>query len=136
MQLSCNCGTLAHMRLTKHRKDLLSVLQSHPGTLSVSQIHTQLPHMDKVTIYRNLELFVTEGLIKKLNLGGDEATFEYQTHPHHHAVCTNCDTVVHFDIPDTVIKKYLNVPDFAISGIELVVHGTCAHSTKQLLAKK
>lgn len=124
------------MRLTKHRQVILATIQSHKGTLSASQIHTLLPSIDKVTIYRSLELFVTEGLIKKLNLGGSEATFEHQSHPHHHAVCTVCDTVVHFDIPDYVIKKYLNLPSFAISDIEVVVHGTCAHSTKKVSHKK
>lgn len=119
------------MRFTKHRQVILATLQSHHKTLSASQIHTLIPTMDKVTIYRNLELFVSEGLIKKLNLGGNEATFEYQSHPHHHAVCTDCDSVVHFDIPDSVIKKYLNLPNFVISDIEVVVHGTCAHSTKK-----
>ena len=124
------------MRLTKHRQHILDTLQSHLGTLSASQIHSLLPDIDKVTIYRSLELFVSEGLIKKLNLGGTEATFEYQSHPHHHAVCTDCDSVVHFDIPDSVIKKYLNLPNFVISDIEVVVHGTCAHSTKKMSEKK
>lgn len=123
------------MRLTKHRQIMLDTLQLQQRTLSASQIHSLLPMIDKVTIYRNLELFVTEGLIKKLNLGGTESTFEYQTHPHHHAVCTNCETVVHFDIPDSIIEKYLNLPNFAISEIEVVVHGTCAHSTKKTLPK-
>ena len=118
------------MRLTKHRQVILDTLKSQHETLSASQLHALLPDIDKVTIYRSLELFVSEGLIKKLNLGGAEATFEYQSHPHHHAVCTNCDQVVHFTIPDQVIEKYLNLPNFVINDIEVVVHGTCAHSTK------
>lgn len=120
-----------YMRLTKHRQDILSTLKSHHEALSANQIHDLLPHIDKVTIYRTLELFVSTEVIKKLNLSDNEATFEYQTHPHHHAVCSHCDTIIHFNIPDTVIKKYLNLPHFAINGIELVVNGTCAHSTKK-----
>ena len=124
------------MRLTKHRQVILDTLQSHPGTLSATQLHDLLPNMDKVTIYRNLELFVSEGLIKKLNLGSGEAAFEYQSYPHHHAVCTDCNQVVHFDIPDSVIKKYLNLPNFAISDIEVVVRGTCAQSTPKRTLRK
>ena len=53
------------MRITKHRQEILDTLDKSENTLSASDIHALLPHINLVTIYRNLEKFVSEGLIKK-----------------------------------------------------------------------
>ena len=96
--------------------------------MSASELHQALPHINLVTIYRNLEAFVLAGTIKKLHFGGDEARFEYQAHPHHHAVCDDCSRVIHFKINETALVKELNIPNFDIKNIELVVHGECRHA--------
>ena len=43
---------------------MLEVLKKHHGTLSAADIHSKLPEIDLVTIYRNLDLFVKEKMIK------------------------------------------------------------------------
>ncbi len=116
------------MRLTKHRKEIIATLEKSHGALSASTIHKLLPAIDQVTIYRNLDLFVAEGIIKKLHLDGNEATYEYQAHPHHHAVCSDCKKVIHFDAPDEKIKALLGLKEFSITGLELTVRGTCKHA--------
>ena len=116
------------MRLTKHRQEIITTLKKTHGTLSVNDLRKLLPTIDTVTIYRNLDLFVTEGIIKKLHISGNEATYEYQAHPHHHAICNNCDRVIHFNATDDRLKKTLNIPDFDITSIDLVVRGNCHHS--------
>ncbi len=114
-------------RHSKKREQILAVLQTAKTALSVVQIREQLPAIDQATIYRNLDLFVQEGLIKKLHLGGSESLFEFQGHPHHHAVCTNCERVIHFTAPDDKIKKLLGLTDFEVTELELTVRGTCNH---------
>lgn len=113
------------IRITKKRQQILDVLKQYPGTLSAAQIHAQLPQIDLVTIYRNLELFVTEKLIKQIHLGTDEAQYEYQREPHHHAVCTDCEKIIHFTAPDAKIKKLLGLEDFQVDDIEVIVRGIC-----------
>ncbi len=116
------------MRLTKHRKEIIATLKKSHGTLSASDIHKLLPGIDQVTIYRNLDLFVADGVIKKLHLGGSEATYEYQETPHYHALCDNCDRLVHFEANTEALKKQFRIPHFAIKNIEIVLHGTCTHA--------
>lgn len=116
-----------NFRLTKNRKAILDVLKESGGALSAAEIHAQLPEMDLVTVYRNLELFTKEKLIKELHLGTDEAQYEYQAKPHHHAVCTNCDRVIHFEASDQQLKKLLCVKDFKIDEVEVTVRGVCKH---------
>lgn len=114
-------------RRSQKRDDILAILKSHHGALSAAAIHVQLPSIDLTTIYRNLELFATEGIVKKLHLKGNEAMFEFQSHPHHHAVCVECDKVIHFKAPDEKIKKLLGLENFHIDELEVTVKGKCYH---------
>lgn len=115
------------MRLTKHRQEILDTLADCHGALSARELHSLLPHINLVTIYRNLEAFAESGMIKKLHLDGNEAVFEQQSEPHHHAVCTNCDNVMHFTIDEKKLAEALDLKGFAIEDVEIVVRGTCTH---------
>lgn len=113
--------------LTTKRKKILAVLKNTHGTLSAAKIHEQVPDIDLVTIYRNLDLFTKEKLIKQVYLGAEEAQYEFQNEPHHHAVCTNCEKVIHFSAADNKIKQLLKIKDFSVEEIEVVVRGVCVH---------
>jgi Fur family peroxide stress response transcriptional regulator len=115
-------------RYSQKREDIKSTLMTNHGALSAAQIHATLPHIDLTTIYRNLEKFVEEGHVKKLILDGVEALYEYQTHPHHHAICDDCHKVIHFTAKDDRLKKLLQVEGFTIDTVEVTVHGTCEHT--------
>ena len=88
-------------------------------------VHYQ-PEIDLTTIYRNLDLFTHDGLVKKLNLGDGEAQYEYKEDDHHHAICIDCDKVIHFTAPDEKIMELLEVKDFKPDGLEITLRGKCA----------
>lgn len=115
------------VKLTAKRNRILKVLKKHSGTISAAGIHNKLPEIDLVTIYRNLDLFVKEKMIKKIHLGTEEAQYEYQSEPHHHAVCTDCNKVLHFTASEEKIKVLLEIEDFKVDEIELTVRGICTH---------
>ncbi len=112
-------------RMTTKRQEILDVLKKRHGTMSAADLHASLPHTDLVTIYRSLELFVNEKIIKQFHLQSGEAQYEYQTEPHHHAVCTTCERVIHFTAPDQKLKKFLGIEDFDVDEIEVTVKGIC-----------
>lgn len=114
-------------RHSKKRDNILNVLKQRHTALSVAELHKSLPEMDITTIYRNLELFIKDGVIKKLNLSGDEAVYEYTEKAHFHAVCTDCDKVLHFTAPEKEIEKLLNLKDFETESIEITIRGKCLH---------
>lgn len=114
-------------RHSKKREQILSVLKKEHGALSASDIHAKLPDLDLTTIYRNLDLFVSEGEVKKLQLGSKEAQYEYAREPHHHAVCTECERVIHFTAPDDKIKQLLGIKEFQVDALEVTVRGICKH---------
>lgn len=113
------------IRLTDKRKQILQVLKHQHGTMSVKDIHNKLPKIDQVTIYRSLDLFVKNKLIKEVHLGKEGMLYEYQTEPHHHAICDDCRKVRHFTAPDEKIKKLLGLEDFEVEEIEVIVKGVC-----------
>ena len=114
-------------RHSKKREEIKTILLNQHGALSAATMHTTLPHIDLTTIYRNLERFVEEGTVKKFNLDGTETLYEYQVHPHHHAICTDCGEVIHFTAPDEKIKQLLGLTGFAITDLEVTVRGLCSH---------
>ena len=63
-------------RYSKKREQILEVLTSVHGALSAHDIHAKLPALDLTTIYRNLDVFVEDGTVKKLQLGGKEPLYE------------------------------------------------------------
>lgn len=114
-------------RYSQKREKILETLKHSHGALSATELHKKLSGMDLTTVYRNLELFVKDGLVKKLHFGNDEAVYEYTEEAHHHAVCTDCDKVIHFSAPDQEIKKLLDLKGFNTDSIEITVRGTCRH---------
>jgi Fe2+ or Zn2+ uptake regulation protein len=115
------------VRLTKKRLAILEVLKKQKTALSAAEVHELVPDVDLATIYRNLEYFTNEKMIKKLQLDSQEARFEFQHEPHHHAVCSECERVIHFTAPDEKIKKLLGIKGFEIDELEVTVRGTCNH---------
>jgi len=114
-------------RLTKKRQAILDALKSKKTVLSAADVHALVPDVDLATVYRNLEHFTNQKIIKKLQLGSQEALYEYQEKPHHHAVCTECERVIHFTAPDEKIKKLLGIEDFDVDELEVTVRGVCNH---------
>lgn len=112
-------------RRSKKRDAILEALKVAHVPLSVAAIHERLPDIDVVTIYRNLELFAEEKMVRKFHFAGAEAHFEFQSEPHHHAICLDCDKVLHFKAPDKKIIALLNLGDFDAEDLEVIVRGKC-----------
>jgi len=111
-------------RLTKKRQAILDVLKNKQAALSAAEVHALVPDIDLATVYRNLEHFTKVKAIKKLQLGTQESRFEYQHEPHHHALCSRCEKVIHFTAPDKKIIKLLGLEGFDIEELEVTVRGT------------
>lgn len=114
-------------RHSKKWEQILKVLKQQHGALSAADIHAKLTSLDLTTIYRNLDVFVADGEVKKLLLNGKEALYEYAHEPHHYAVCTECERVIHFTAHDDKIKKLLGITDFQVDELEVTVRGICNH---------
>ncbi len=93
------------MRVTNERLALLDEIFSQHGHLDAEQLFERMKAHDhkssRATVYRNLELLVECGLVRKYRLGRNRYLYEH-VHPgqsHDHITCRNCGQVVEFVSP-------------------------------------
>ena len=86
-----------NMRLTSQRQVILEELKkvkSHPTANEVYDIvRKRLPRIGLGTVYRNLDLLAKKGIIKKLEVGGEQKRFDGDISPHYHFRCVECNRV-------------------------------------------
>ena len=86
-----------NMRLTSQRQVILEELQkvtSHPTANEVfDMVRKRLPRIGLGTVYRNLDLLSERGIIKKLEVGGEQKRFDGDTSKHYHVRCVECGRV-------------------------------------------
>lgn len=120
------------MRLTNQRQVLLQVLNMQPGHPSADEVYERvrqkLPRVSLGTIYRNLELMSSEGLIRKIDLGCGMKRYDSKAEYHSHFKCTLCDSIE--DIPENACGNYFDFDhewffDRKIEQSRLDVYGVC-----------
>lgn len=116
----------------KKRSAILSCLQSthsHPSAEMVYELLQQThPDISLATVYRNLNLFKSQGLIRSLGSVDGAERFDAVTTPHVHFLCTLCGEVT--DMPE--VKLPLELGQAAqeqtgcqVDGCQLLFTGLC-----------
>lgn len=113
------------MKLTPKRKHILDALEKKHTMISARDLAASVPEIDQATIYRNLDLFVKEGLVNKYVFDGSESVYEYAEPNHHHAVCNDCEKIRHIHAPDAKIMDLLGLSDFDPQSVQITVRGKC-----------
>ncbi len=83
-------------RATPGRVALLTFLSTAKKPLTASEIQNQLPYtIDKVTLYRALEDFVTAKFVTRVHLHNSSTYYELirDNHHHHHIICEKCGKI-------------------------------------------
>ena len=80
------------IKITSPRQKIADWLEKKDGIFSVGEINKKIKTIDKVSIYRNLELFQKEKIITPvINLNGEQFYEKNQAKDHHHhVICTEC----------------------------------------------
>ncbi|MDB5170068.1 MAG: transcriptional regulator, Fur family transcriptional regulator, ferric uptake regulator [Candidatus Saccharibacteria bacterium] len=118
-----------HVSLTKPRKQIYEVL-SHNEPLTMQELITSLPQIDKTTAYRTVALFESLGIVQRLQIGWKyklELSNQYQDH-HHHITCLQCGQTVALPEDEVIEERLLALA--AVQGFEpkdhqLEVRGLC-----------
>jgi Fur family ferric uptake transcriptional regulator len=128
-------------RLTRQRRLIFSILESAKTHLNAKQILEQArrsdPGIDQVTIYRNLSVLKSLGVVDELDLlhlKGDEHYYEArQMRAHSHVACLACGQVFEFYTPamkkiDQELERECN---FTVSFSRIEIGGYCAECRKK-----
>lgn len=91
------------------RSAILTCLRNthaHPSAEALHQLlQKEHPDISLATVYRNLALFKSQGLIQSLGTVGGIERFDANTEPHVHFICSSCDAVI--DLPQMEVPEQL-----------------------------
>lgn len=79
-------------KLTPSRRQIFDWLDTHPGLFSANHILEANNRLDKVSVYRTLELLETLDIIRRAATVDDQLLYELHNHDehHHHIICIHC----------------------------------------------
>jgi len=90
-------------RMTKQRrviKEILCSTKSHPTADWIyEEARKVLPDISLGTVYRNLQVLLSEDNIQELNYGKGYSRFDGNPRPHYHFVCKQCGRVYDVEMP-------------------------------------
>ncbi|MDR1901540.1 MAG: transcriptional repressor [Treponema sp.] len=88
---------------SKKREAILEVIRStecHPSAQWVyDKLKPVIRDLSLATVYRNINLFIKEGLVVSCGVVGGEERFDGTTSPHPHTICVHCGKVADTPIP-------------------------------------
>lgn len=93
-----------HLRRTPQRDAIVRLAFSGNEHFTADELFERIRHTDarssRATIYRTLSLLVEAGLLREIDLGGDQTTYDpnFLDRPtHNHLVCIDCGRIVEFE---------------------------------------
>ncbi|MCC8026452.1 MAG: transcriptional repressor [Clostridium sp.] len=90
------------LKYSRQRESIKASLMNrhdHPTADALyASIREEFPNISLGTVYRNLNLLVETGEIRKLTCGDGADHFDGNTMPHYHFICKECNQVYDMDL--------------------------------------
>lgn len=120
--------TLKYSRQRESIKACLMTRHDHPtADIVYTCIREEFPNISLGTVYRNLNLLVELGEIRKLTCGDGKDHFDADTTPHYHFVCKECGAIS--DLPlaffEDLNARAENCPNGEIESHVVYFYGKC-----------
>ena len=116
----------------RKRNAILSCLRSTTSHPSAEMVHDMLqqdhPDISLATVYRNLSLFKTQGIIQSLGMIHGIERFDGNTNPHVHFVCNCCSAIMdlhQMDAPQRLCSEAAQHIGGQVDSCQLMFFGTC-----------
>ncbi len=108
------------------KNQILNLLENLEVPVSVPEILSKIP-ANKTTIYRELNQFLSKGLINEIEFGDGKKRYESKNRDHHHhLVCKNCGKVENLEINEKVLlNKLKKQTNFLIENHSIEFFGKC-----------
>lgn len=115
------------MKQTRQKSMILENVMNRHDHPTAEMVYRNLkeidPNLSLATVYRNLNTFAEKGLIRKIELPNQKDHFDFNTHMHDHAVCTECQSVL--DLPTRIVHKPRNLEQFKVTQVQVLYYGVC-----------
>lgn len=98
---------------SRQRERILALLQStgcHPTADWIyERLKSEFPALSMGTVYRNLNILMDQGLIKKIDFGSTFDRFDANIGPHYHFICERCGSIIDLELPvDEELNQRVN----------------------------
>lgn len=111
-------------RMTSNRRNVLQYLCGQKKPVSIKQLENRFSRLNIVTLYRMMDFFIEQGIVREFTHDPKEKCFElaepYHEH-HHHTICRRCGKVRDLECKLTLPKMKNFVPDMHV----VTVYGRC-----------
>lgn len=144
MQISCNYATFCNMdqlerlkkllseqgySITKPRMEIFKTLLAADAPIAVTELSDRLAKVDKVSVYRTVELYEKIGIVQRVWSGFKskiELSETFSPH-HHHFTCIKCSKTVGIrnDDLEKKLKDLENENDFELTQHSIELKGYC-----------
>ncbi|MCL2520655.1 MAG: transcriptional repressor [Spirochaetaceae bacterium] len=122
---------------SKQREAILTKIRSTHSHPTAEWLFTQLkgdyPSLSLATVYRNLNVFKEEGLIKSLGVVDGQERFDSNVKAHRHFICESCGAVSDTGFKDNKLPleaDLSNLPGYQLKRMEVVFYGLCKNCNK------
>lgn len=117
-------------RITTPRRAVFRVLAHAENPLAIAEINQQSGSIDRVSVYRTLELFAQLGIVDIIYVGWKkryELADPFRAH-HHHIVCTKCGriTAIENSQLERLIHDIADTHRHSLTGHHIELRGTCS----------
>lgn len=118
-------------RPTRQREAIYDVIADNRH-LSAEEIYrnssAECPEVSLPTVYRTLELFCRENIVRKLDFG--DGCFRYELSgeqtQHLHMICSSCGKIIEANTDMETILQNTNTGDFTVTESRMFLYGLCA----------
>ncbi len=115
------------MKRTKQKEIILDAvfeLNHHPTADEIYlHLKSDFPRLSLATVYRNLNMYASQGKIRKVSIPGDSERFDFNLMEHEHFYCETCKQV--YDVNVNLGDIVNEVSPFELSSYKLMLYGTC-----------
>lgn len=123
------------LRLTTPRKQVFEAMRSAEKPISISQITQKCPQVDRVSIYRTINLFIQLDIVEIVHVGWKkryELTSLFKAH-HHHLYCANCKALIdiHSKKLELLVASIAREYKFSPQEHKFEVSGLCRKCNRQ-----
>ncbi len=128
---------------SKQREVILEVMKEtriHPTAEEIYQLVIKKePRISKSTVYRNINILLEQGSIRKITMTARADRFDYIQEEHQHIICENCGKVIdfHYDFEIAKLEKMISnnlANTFKINNI--ILYGICENCKSKIKNKE
>ena len=108
--------------------DAVSSVDNHPNAEEIYESIAALhPSISRATVYRNLNMLVDEGRVRRIKVLGGPDHFDHCLGKHYHIQCIDCRKVgdVHLYDEINLEAQAMDTHGYELSSYEIVFNGIC-----------